>query len=732
MQGGWKKTLGLLLAALTMRAASGEDEPYKDLTLPFEKRAADLAARMTLEERADQMQITMPANAKYGIQAMRWGGEGLHGIAGSTMYPDATAMGATFDPALIKQIGAAIGEEARARANGSGAANPGGSGLVLWCPTVNMVRDPRWGRNMETFGEDPYLSGKLGAAYCSGMQGDDPKYLKVIATPKHYVVYSQELQRNSVNAMVSQRALHEYYLPAFEACFMEGHAASTMSAYNAVNGIPCSCNEYLLTKVLRDQWQWQGVVCTDSRAVNMIFSGHRYTDNEEAAVADAINAGVDIITDSAQARITPLIVQAENDHLLKAGATERAARNSLLAKFRLGLFDPPANNPYAQLRVTPEMTQAHVTLALKAARETVTLLQNNEAPRGFGVGKLLPLDLRRVASVAIVGPYAPYNLYGSYAQVLPPPGGTGTPEVRYDNRGPSPIAALQAALGDRVQVRAPSSGDYDAQVEAARVSDVVIFIGGNDTRADRSGTDRSSLDMPGDQLALLARIEKVNPLIVMVVTGGAALNLEPLKSKCPAILMSWYNGEQGGNALAEVLLGKVNPAGRLPVTFYKSANDVPAMSDYEVITGRTYMYCQKAVCFPFGHGLSYTSFGYDDLTVVPADGGKLPPKVGGDSGSITVSFTVANAGERDGDEVAQLYVRQVSPKITRPIKQLVAMSRVTIAKGDKKTVKFTVPLKSLAYWDTEHSDWAVDSGAYEVMVGASSEDIRLKQSIELE
>ena len=705
--------------------------PYKDTALTFDQRVTDLVKRMTIQQKAAQMQVTIAADPALGIPAMRWGAEALHGVAGATIYPDAMAMAATFDPELVKSIGSAIGDEARARTN----TNAGNGGLVLWCPNVNLVRDPRWGRNMETFGEDPFLSGRLGAAYCAGMQGDDPKYLKVVATPKHYCVYSQETTRSSVNAKVSERALREYYLPPFEACFVEGHAASTMSAYNMINGIPCSAHEWLLTKVLRDEWHFAGAVCTDAHAVAMIASPQRYTDSEVSAVAAAVNSGVDVITETGgMTPVTPLVVAAEEQGMFKVGAVDRAVRNSLLVRFRLGLFDPPELNPYSRLRTTPESTQAHTDLALRAAREAITLLQNQPAPRGYGFGPLLPLDLRRITSLAVIGPQVSQNLTGSYAQTALAGGGT-------TRGGLNPLDALRTAVGDRVIIRTASAADDAAQVEAAGAADVVIFIGGNTTSVDKMGADRTTLDLPLAQLSLLDKVTKINPLTILILTGGSPINLDSganinypinLKAKCPAIVMNWYNGEQGGNALAEVLLGKYNPAGRLPVTFYRTLSDLPPMSDYEVTSGRTYLYYKNPTSFPFGHGLSYTTFQYDKLSITPPAGAAAGPGgAGGMKGALTARVEVANTGSRDGDEVVQVYARQVSPKLVRPLKQLVALSRVPLAPGQKKTLTFSIPLQSLAYWDETSHQWALDAGAYEVMVGASSEDIRLRGNVEL-
>jgi beta-glucosidase len=716
--------LAALMAGMLPAEARGQEiPPYKDPTLPFEQRVADLLSRMAFEEKAEQLQVMIPANPRLGIPACRWGTEAMHGVPGGTMFPDSMALAATWNPDLIHKVATAIGDEARGRANPGGA-----NGLILWCPNLNLARDPRSGRNMETYGEDPYLSGRLGVAYVKGLQGNDPKYLKTIATPKHFAVYSQESGRASSNAFVNQRSLQEYYLKPFGMAVMEGGAQGIMSAYNAINSVPCSGNEWLLTTVLRDQWHFTGAVVSDSSAVAQMTSAHRFTDSDEKAAAVAISAGLDVVLGSVgnppagaagtpnptpASRVTAAIVRARDSGLLTEDAVNRAAGRSLLARFKLGLFDPPSANPYAALNASSVGTPQHIALALQSGREAITLLQNDVAPRGYGFEKLLPLDLRRIESIAIIGPYAAMNLYGSYA------GGGGTVS---GTRGPAPLEAIRQQLGDRIVIRNAIAADTEASLEAARLSDVVLFIGGFDNRMDKAGSDRATMDLPYDQTSLLDKIVKVNPLTVAILNGGSVIGLESLKAKIPAIMMMWYDGEQGGNALAEVLLGITNPAGRLPVTFHKSLNDVPPIDDYDLAHGRTYMYCQKPAAFPFGHGLSYTTFAYDDLKVLPPASAGAP---------VTLSIAITNTGPRDGDEVVQIYARKTESGIPRPIRQLVAFQRISLNRGEKKTIAFSVPQQELAYWDTSTQKFVVEPGAYEWMAGASCEDIRQKASLEL-
>ena len=718
-----KLTAGMLCAGWMLAGgARGQagGEAYKDTSLSFEKRAEDMVSRMTLEEKAGQITTTIQAVPRLGIPACRIGAEGLHGIQGGTVYPDGMALAAMFDPELLRRVAGAIGDEARSKAGGDGGGTVGGgTGLFLWCPTVNLARDPRWGRNLETYGEDPYLSAQLGAAYCRGLQGDDPKYVKVVATPKHLVVYSTEVGRQSSDAVVSERALREYYLPPFEGCLVEGKALSTMSAYNAINGVPCSANEWLLTTVLRQDWKFQGAVVTDSGAVSQVYTGHRYAQSEVEAAALAVNAGVDVIT-NAQATAGNAIVTAQKQGLLKEESLNRAVKNSLLVRFRLGVFDPPELLHWKQA-AGPDEAAERKALALQAAREAIVLLRNEAAPRGFGMEKLLPLDLRRISSVAVVGANANVNLLGSYTSGANMISGTVLPVSTTVARG-TVAEAIRTAVGERVAFRYAGTDETDA-VAAAKASDVVIFVGGLDMRMEHTGTDRPDLNMPNDQRILLDRVIKANPLTILVLTGGSGIALEGLKEQVPAMVMYWYNGEQGPAALTEVLFGTYNPAGRLPMTFYRAVSDLPPMHDYEVTSGRTYMYLKKPATFAFGHGLSYTSFVYKNLRV------ELAP-----AGGERVSVDVTNTGAMDGEEVVQVYVRAVGAKagLPRPDKQLAGFERVAIKRRETRTVRCSVGARSFAYWDVGKHEFVVEPGGYEVMVGASSEDVRVRGRVELE
>jgi beta-glucosidase len=692
------------------RAADAGGQPaYRDLSLTFEQRAADLVSRMTLEEKGEQMQEAIYANNRLGIPAVNWWSEALHGVgrAGTaTIFPEAIGMGATWDPAIVKKIAEATADEARAKFDPLGARY---RGIILWCPTVNMARDPRWGRVEETFGEDPWLTSRIGVAFVKGLQGDDPKYLKTVATPKHFAMHSQETGRMFREFDCPETVLRDYYFPAFRACFVEGKAASTMAAHSGINKVPCTANKWLLTDVLRKEWGFEGAVVSDWSGVTQLMNGHHYVDSEEEAVAAAVNAGLDVICDPRPKG--PVVVRAVQQHLLTMEALDRALTRNMVVRFRLGMFDPPDKVPFTKIPDSVVGCKEHIELALQSARESIVLMKNDVAPKGYGFEKLLPLDLRRIDSIAVLGPYANVRQFGAYSAPTP--------------AGPSPtiLDSLRKAVGDRVQINTADWGNSEACIRMAAKSTVAIVVLGLNNQIEREGVDRQTLDLPLDQTALLERVVRANPLTVAVLEGGSPFNLKWMKEHVPAIVNVWYPGEQGGNATAEVLLGEYNPAGRLPLTYYGSTSELPRLEDYDITNGRTYMYLKKPPVYPFGHGLSYTDFTYGALRA---------PATAGASSQIEVTLTLTNNGPRDGDEVVQLYVRKVDGAPKSPSQQLKGFARVTLRKGASGEVRLPLGIEQLGMWDQSSQKYVVDPGAYELRVGASSEDIRQRATITIQ
>ncbi len=706
----------LLLATGAKPAWAQENPDFKNTALPFDKRVADLVKRFTLAEKGQQVQMAVPANARLGIAGVNWWTEGLHGIARNgraTVFPQAIGMAAAWNPALMGKVGEATADEARAKFdnNNPGMGGEGGAyrGIIVWAPTINMDRDPRWGRSEETYGEDVCLTTKLAVAFCKGLQGDDPKYLKTVATPKHFAMYSQENGRHNMSFDISEKTLREYYLPAFDACIHEGKAASVMAAYNGINGIPCLANQWLLTDLLRGEWGFEGAVVTDFYAPDELMSGHRYSATMEDVCADCINAGCDVLCDPIN--LSSQVAAAVRDGKLKEEVLDRALARDLMLRFRLGLFDPPAMVPFTKSAPETVGSKEHMNLALQMARESIVLLKNDPAPKGFGFDKVLPLDLRRISSIAVIGPYANTLQFGNYS---------GSPA----NPAPSPLAAIRAAVGERVIVRNADYYDKDESLKAAAaLSDVAVVVLGLNQQIEFEGIDRSTLDLPLDQRQFLEKVVKANPVTIVVMEGGGPIGCTWLNDHVPALLMSWYSGEQGGNALAEILLGQTNPSGKLPVTFYKSLDDVPTQNDYEISHGRTYMYLKKPPSYAFGFGLSYTTFDFSPL--------RLEAREIASGGTIKASLDLTNTGPRDGDEVVQLYVRRVNPVGVSPIKQLKAFQRITIPRGEKKRVDLAFAAKDLAIWNDKDRKFVVETGRYELMAGAASDDIKVRAEIEV-
>ncbi len=687
------------------------DAPYKNPNLPIDERVSDLMGRMTLEEKLTQLEMESPANERLGFPAMNWWSEGIHGVSRAgkaTMFPVAIGLAATFDTALMERVASAIGDEARAKHN----ENPDGRyrGLTYWAPCVNMCRDPRWGRIEEAYGEDPYHTGQIALAYIRGMHGDDPRYLKTATTPKHLFVHSHETQRFKSDIKISDRQLFEYYLPAFRDTIVIGNAPSVMTAFSGVNGVPCTAHKWMITDILRGQWGFDGAVVTDWGAPLLITEGHAYVETKEQAVVTALEAGVDVLC---QPKGLPTILaNVAGSGSLKSEVIDTALQRSLKLRFRLGMFDPPELVKYTKYPPSMIGDPKHQALALESALAAFVLLKN-DAPAGR-VRPMLPLDRLTLDSVAILGPYTEIAQLGAYS------GDPANPAV-------TPLQGLRDHLPPQVIVRHvkwnPKRIDVDGAVAAAAQSDVAIVVLGINNRIEREGHDRKDIDLPADQQAFIEKIVEANPATIVVLEGGSPLAINWIQEHVPAVLAVWYPGEQGGNAIAKVLLGEHNPSGRLPLTYYRGVDDLPPVEDYDLTKGRTYQYYTGEVLYPFGHGLSYTTFEYSDLKLVR-------DKVAAD-GRLEVSFTLTNTGRVAGAEVAQLYVRDVEADVPRPLKQLRAFAKMQLDPGQTQRVNFTLPAADLAFWNEDAKAMQVEPGMMEIMVGASSADIRLRDDIEL-
>jgi beta-glucosidase len=682
-------------------------EAFRDARRAAAERAADLVSRMTRDEKIGQLMTDAPAIPRLGVPAYDWWNEALHGVARAgtaTVFPQAIGLAATFDAPLVKRVAQAISDEARAKYNLAQARGERGRyhGLTFFSPNLNVFRDPRWGRGQETFGEDPTLVGDMGASFIAGMQGDDPRWLKTAATAKHFAVHSgPEAGRHAFDAHATAHDLADTYLPQFEAAVRRGGVASVMAAYNRLNGQPCPANRWLLADTLRGAWGFDGYVVGDCGAVGDIFAGHHAAPTREDAAAAALRAGTDLDCGDDYVALRGALARG----LVAEADLDRALVRLFTVRIRLGMFDPPEAVPWARLGADAVDTPEHRRLAWEAAAKSIVLLENR------GVLPLAP-GVRRLA---VVGPTADDRevLLGDYH---------GTP-----SRPIVPLAGIRAAARERgVSVRyvrgatLAGSGRSTAQVAdavaAARRSDLVIAVVGLDPRLEaeegdsdlNAAGDRSQLGLPGAQERLIEALIATGKPVVVVLTGGSALAVPFAAAHAAALLDVWYPGQEGGAALGAVLFGDASPGGRLPVTFYRSAGDLPPFTDYSM-QGRTYRYLSpdRPPLYPFGYGLTYGQLRYANLLV--------------GAGATSVSVDVQNAGKLSASEVVQVYVIPTSPPAYAPRRWLAAFTRVALSAGERRSVSLAIPPDALTLVD-ERGVRRPLTGEIQVAVGGGQPD----------
>jgi beta-glucosidase len=706
-------TLLATISGSRLMAQTADKPLYLDYTKPVEERVKNLISRMTLEEKAEYLNHVGPDIPKFGIKSDKWN-QSLHGVVWTrptTMFPVSIAMAATWDTKLVHTEAAAISDEARAIYNGwHNDPNFQGEkkGLIYRSPVINISRNPYWGRINECFGEDPFLTGRIGVAHVTGLQGNDPKYLKLVSTLKHYAVNNVELNRTARSATVSERMLHEFWLPHFKDCIVEGGAQSIMASYNAINGVPNNINHMMLTDILKNRWGFKGFVVSDLGGVNTMVNGHEKGKmSYEEAVAQSINAGCDF-SDKEFMQYIPIAV---NKGLLSMAKLDESVSRVMRDRFLLGEFDPQDRVPYSKIPMSVIGNAEHVSLALKAAQEAMVLLTNKN--------HILPLNKNKIKTIAVIGPHADMFTAGGYSGK---PIDAVNPMQGIKNRMAPGTEIIYAAGSEITHRRNTPAFNKDEElqkaVDAAKKADVAILYLGTTLDIEAEGRDRTSLELPGNQEELVKAVLTVNPRTIVVLMNAGPLTIPYIKENAPAILEAWWPGEQGGNAIADALFGNINPGGKMPLTVYASAEQVPSQDEYDVTKGFTYMYVNGKPLFPFGHGLSYTTFNYSNL--------KLSAKQIKDSGTITVSVDVKNSGKVTGDEVVQLYIHDVSPSLKRPNEELRGFERITLAPGQTKTVKLTILGSKLAFYDEKIHDFRVEPEMIDVMVGSSSADIRLK------
>lgn len=703
----------MLACTLTLVACSNQ-APYQNKSLSPTERAADLVSRLTLEEKITLMQNNSSAVKRLGIKPYEWWNEALHGVARNglaTVYPQAIDMGASFNDTLLYQVFTSISDEARVKYRQAREAGnyKRYTGLTFWTPNINIFRDPRWGRGQETYGEDPYLTSRMGLSVVNGLQGpQNTKYNKTHACAKHYAVHSgPEWNRHSFNAEnINPRDLWETYLPAFQDLVIQGNVKEVMCAYNRFEGDPCCGSDRLLINILRNEWNYKGLVVSDCGAIdNFYFKGRHETHKNKA---DASAAAVLSGTDLECGRSYTGLISAVKEGLINESAIDQSLCRLMKARFELGEMDD--TTPWDQLPDSLLSCHAHQQLALQMARESMTLLQNHK--------NILPLD--KEMTVALIGPnandsvmqWANYNgfpvhtitLLEGLTQYLPqerliyiPQKNIEVQKYPWVNYYPNDIQAVinQAAKADVIIY----AGGISASLEGEEMDvDAEGFRGG----------DRTTIELPNVQRKLVKALKATGKPIVFVNFSGCAMGLQPESQICDAILQAWYPGQAGGTAIAEVLFGDYNPAGRLPITFYKKDNQLPDFEDYNM-QGRTYRYLNYEPLYPFGHGLSYTTFSYSTPFI---ENGKLKVKV-------------TNSGNYNGDEVIQLYIKRYDDP-DGPLKTLRGFQRIHIPAGQTSEVSFPLTSDTFTWWDKDSNTVHPLQGRYKILVGGTSEESLLK------
>ena len=749
------------LAAVVLIPLQGQQSipPYKNSKLSIEDRVADLLPRLTLEEKVGQItggrqgdqglvdttgklpyktveelykemykldtKMTAQERARahnalqrYQMERTKLGiprlffGEALHGFMayGSTSFPQAIGLASTWDPALVKKVFGATADEMSA------------SGVnQAFTPVLDLARDPRWGRTEETYGEDPYLGSRIGVAAIEGLQGDEFLIDRhhVMATAKHFTAHGQpESGTNTAPANFSERVLRESYLFAFEAAIREGRAGSVMASYNEIDGVPSHVNHWLLDKVLRQEWGFPGYVTSDGDGLQMLYLVHGVAADKEEAARKGLAAGVDY--DLSDGSVFRTLVEQVKAGIVPQAEVDRAAGRVLAAKFRLGLFDSPYVDPEYATKMTNNTE--HQKLAEKAAEEAIVLLKNK--------GNLLPLDAKKMKAIAVIGPNAKDVHLGGYSR---DPGRGVSVLEGIQNRAGSSVKVLYAEgckittgkqgwdgwYEDDTKLADPKdqqTGIKEA-TELVKKADVAVVVVGETESTNREAWsenhlgDRDSLDLIGAQDQLIQAVVETGVPTVVVLINGRPLSINYVAKNVPAILEGWYLGQEGGTALARVLFGDVNPSGKLPITFPRSVGQLPDFYNHKPSRNRSYIFTSREPLFAFGHGLSYTTFAFENLRVEPST---IAP-----GGTAKVTFDVTNSGDREGDEVAQLYIHQRVSSVTRPVLELRGFERVHLRPGEKTTVTFSITPEKLAVLD-EMMKPVVEPGTFDIYVGNSS------------
>lgn len=729
----------VVLATLVPLLAAQYKYPFQNNSLTTDQRIDNLLSLLTLQEKIDLLgkNLNVPRLGIYGSgkidSAPGSSGqfEGLHGIAmggigwaghspgppgkwggksvvPTTQFPQPVGLGETWDPNLIQKAAAQEGYEARYIFQSLDR-----GGLIVRAPNADLARDPRWGRGEESYGEDPYLTGTMSVAFVKGLQGDNPRYWLTASLVKHFLANSNEDGRTGSSSNFDNRLLHEYYAVPFRMAIEQGHADAYMVAFSAVNGIPMTASP-LLKNLTMDKWGFHGMIDTDRDALSFMVTDHHYYPNTVKAAAGAIHAGINQFLSSYQADVKSALQQ----KLITDAEIDQNLRGVLRVMIRLGFMDPPALVPYTQINAAhvsvPWEQEASKKLVLHVTQESIVLLKNTK--------HLLPLNRASIKSIAVIGQQANKVYLDRYS---------GTPPFTV-----TPLQGIQSKVNSKIDVRY-SAGGNDA-VRLARNSDVAIVFVGNRPACNKrtdilpcpnasegmETIDRQQINLMPEQDKLIRNVYAANPRTIVVLVSSFPYTIDWEKQHIPAILHMANNSEEEGNALADVLFGDYNPAGRLVTTWPKSITQLPPMMDYNIRDGRTYMYFHGSPLFPFGYGLSYTKFAYSKLLTSSSrlSNGK----------QIEVSLQVTNTGKRSGDEVVQMYVKYIHSKVARPALELKGFQRVYVPAGQTIVVKLPLTAKSLMYWSAPQEKWSLENDKVEIMMGSSSRDIKLSKVIDVD
>ena len=697
--------------------------PFQNPDMPLEERVSNIVSLMTLDEKVAFLSSN-PGVERLGIKRMGHV-EGLHGLAqgtpggwgrrgpiATTTFPQSYGMGETWDPEIIRQSGAIEGNEARYVFQSPKYKNRGG--LIMRAPNADLGRDPRWGRTEECFGEDPFFNGTMAVAMIKGLQGDDPKYWLSASLLKHFFANSNEDNRTSTSSNFDIRQFYEYYSMPFHMGFVEGGARCFMASYNLYNGVPCTVQP-IIEEVAVKKWGVDGVICTDAGGFKNLTGSQKYYENTTQAGAGTVNAGINQYLDK---NYEAPVKKANEEGLLTEKRLDEDIKGTLRVFIRLGLLDPADRVPYAKigtdtLATAPWNTQKNKDVVRLATQESIVLLKNK--------GNLLPLNKKTIKSIAMIGPRADEVVFDWYSSQAP--------------YVVTPLAGVKNKVGKKVKVQFALGNDIAAAVSLAKSSDIAIVCVGNSPNQDngwkkinnlsegREDIDRKIITLDAQE-ELIKQVLAANPKTIVLLKSSFPYAINWTQENVPAIVHMAHSSQEEGSALADVLFGDYNPAGRLVQTWPKSLDQLPEMLDYNIRNGRTYMYFKNEPLYPFGFGLSYTTFAWSNLKTSIGNLAK--------DGSITVNVDVENTGKLSGDEVVQLYVRHLNSQVSRPVQELKGFQRINLKAGERKTIAIALPAQRLAYWDISKNDWQVERDSIEIRVGASSSDIRLKKALKVE